>query len=132
MLTLQGITVREDQSTAVQPERDQLGDHPFMRLNVSSLAALRHLVERWLSDIDTTMFDQRSHVPEDKGQQQRPDVTAVDVSIRHQDDFSVSAFCHVFELGHRWNSDRLEQVGDFGVIEDLDELSLFDVQDLPA
>jgi len=78
------------------------------------------------------MLDQRPHMTEDKRQQQGPDVAAVDISIRHQDDFPIASLRHIFEFSHRWTTNSLKQIRDFRVIENLDELSLLDVQDLSA
>ena len=64
-----------------------------------------------------------------KVKQQRADVAAVDVGVGHQHELAVAAFADVFELGPGRNADRLEDVEDFFVVEHLDELGLFDVED---
>ena len=43
-------------------------------------------IERRLGEIDEAVFDQRLHEAEQEGEQQRPDVHAVDIGVGHQDD----------------------------------------------
>ena len=49
------------------------------------LAALQ-LVERRLGDIDVAALDELGHLAVEERQQQRADVRAVDVGVRHDDD----------------------------------------------
>src|SRR5712691_10326433 len=59
-----------------------------------SLAAL-HAVERRLRDVDVPALDQFLHVPEEKSQQQRADVTAIHVRVGHENNFVVAQFSGV-------------------------------------
>src|SRR5689334_24657340 len=43
-------------------------------------------VQRRLRDVDVPVRDELRHVPEQQREQQRPDVLAVDVGVRHQHD----------------------------------------------
>ena len=52
--------------------------------------ALLDAVERRLRDEDVPPQDELGHVPEEKRQQQRADVRAVHVGVRHDDDFAVA------------------------------------------
>ncbi len=58
------------------------------------LAAL-DAIERRLGDVDVLLLDQLAHVAEEKREQQRADVAAVDVRVGHQDDFVVAELAGV-------------------------------------
>jgi hypothetical protein len=71
---------------ARQQELVQLG----LVLDVDLLLAALDLVERRLGDVHVPALDQLGHLPVEKGQQQRPDMAAVDVRIAHEHDAVVS------------------------------------------
>jgi len=48
------------------------------------------LVERRLGDVDVAALDQTLHLPVEEREQERADVGAVDVGIRHDDDLGGS------------------------------------------
>ncbi len=116
------------------PSSDEpLGVLVALRLGVGVelVLALGHPVQRRLGDVDVARLDQLLHLPEEEGQQQGPDVGAVDVGVGHQDDLVVP---HVFEVevllhpGPDGGDDR----PDFLVGEDLVDPGPLDVQDLAA
>ncbi len=55
-------------------------------LDVDLLLAALDLVERRLRDVDVAALDQLGHLAVEERQQQRADMRAVDVGIRHDDD----------------------------------------------
>jgi hypothetical protein len=54
--------------------------------------ALLDLEERRLRDEQVARLDDRHHVPEEEREEQRADVRAVDVRVRHQDDLVIPSF----------------------------------------
>ena len=52
-------------------------------------ASPRCLVQGRLRDVEVSVFDDLVHVPEEEGEQERSNVGAVNVRIRHDDDFVV-------------------------------------------
>ena len=78
---------------------DLRGGHPGREEELLELAlvhqvlldlALLDLEQRRLGDEEVPRFDHRVHVAEEEGQQQRPDVRAVDVGVGHQDDLVIA------------------------------------------
>ena len=64
---------------------------PFLiGIGVVMVFALGQPVEGGLGDIDMSLLDQRLHEPEEKRQQQGPDMGPVHVGIRHDDDLAVT------------------------------------------
>jgi hypothetical protein len=70
----------------LQRDPHQVGVELVAVLQVLLVLAELHLVERRLGDVDVAALDQLGHLPEQEGQQQRPDVRAVDVGVGHDDD----------------------------------------------
>ena len=58
-------------------------------LEVTLGLAARHLVERWLCDIEMPALDQLRHLPIEERQQQRADMRTVDVGVCHDDDLVI-------------------------------------------
>src|SRR6185312_15394107 len=99
--------------------------------NVLALLAAGDLVQRWLGDVHAAAADQLLHVAEEKRQQQRADVAAVDVGVGHDDDLAVAALVHV-EVVTDAAAQRADDRADFLVAQHLDEVGLLDVQQLAA
>src|SRR5262245_64507587 len=57
--------------------------------------ATRDLVERRLRDEEMPVIDEPWHLPIEKGEQQRADMGAVDVGVRHDDDLVVAQLLDV-------------------------------------
>ncbi len=55
----------------------------------------RHLIERWLRDIEVPVLNQLRHLPIEERQQQRSNMCAIHVRIRHDDDLVVAQFFEV-------------------------------------
>ena len=88
-------------------------------------------VQRGHRDEGVAAFDEGSHVAEEEGQQQRGDVLAVDVGVRHDDDLAVAQFgdVEVFaDAGAEGGDQGADRVRGQGPVE----ASLFDVEDLAA
>ena len=100
-----------------------------MGVDVADFLFLLYSVERRLSYINAAVFDERSQVSEDECQQQRSNVAAVYVGIGHDDDFAVTTLLDIFHNGAGWNADRFENVRDFRIVENLDQLGFLNVQD---
>ena len=127
-------------------ERDELEflgaerDEDAIELNVVidvllTLLAL-DLVKRGLRDEDVTAADELRHLVVEEGQEQSPDVGAVDVGIGHDDDAAVaelldvegSLLIAVTDAG----ADGRDHGLDLGILEDLVEAGLLDVDQLSA
>ena len=101
-------------------------------LEVERLAAAElEPVERRLGDVDVPRLDHRQHVPEEERQDQRADVRAVDVGVRHRHDLVVAQALEV-ELLADAGVDRRDHGLDLDVREDLVDPRLLDVEDLAA
>ena len=88
-------------------------------------------VERRLGDVDVAGLDHRQHVAEEERQDQRADVRAVDVGVRHRHDLVVAQALEV-ELLADARVDRRDHGLDLDVREDLVDPRLLDVEDLAA
>ena len=100
-------------------------------LDVALLVALRELVERRLGDVDVAGLDQLLHLAEQQREDQRADVRAVDVGVRHQDDLVVAQPLDV-ELVADAGAERGDQRLDLLVLQHLVDPRLLDVEDLAA
>ena len=100
-------------------------------LDVALLAALRQLVERRLGDVDVAGLDQLLHLAEQQREDQRADVRAVDVRVRHQDDLVVARALDV-EVVADARAQRGDQRLDLRVLQHLVDARLLDVEDLAA
>ena len=81
--------------------------------------------------IDVSFLDQLAHVAEEKRQQQRADMRAVDVGVGHDDDLVVSQLADV-EIFADAAAERLDDDADFLAAEHLVHARLFDVENLAA
>ena len=86
--------------------------------------------ERRLRDVDVAAIDELRHLPVEERQQQRPDVRAVDVGVRHDDDAVVAELVGVEVLGADTAAKGRDHRLDLVAAEHLVEARLFDVQDL--
>ena len=95
------------------------------------LAAL-DLIERRLGDIDVAALNQFAHLPEEEREQQRADVRAVDVGVRHDDDLVVAQLVRVEVVPPDAGAERRDQRADLLAGQHLVEARPLDVQDLAA
>ena len=94
------------------------------------LALGPHLVQRRLRNVDHPAIDQDRHLAEQERQEQRANVRAVDVRIRHQNDLAVAAFLDVEFVRTDPGSERTDHGPDLLVTEHFLEARLLHVQDL--
>ena len=102
-----------------------LGEQPV------GASAEREAVERRLRDVEVAALDQARHVAPEEGQQQRADVGAVHVRVRHDDDLVVAQLGLVVALPEA-GPEGGDDDADLLVREHLLEARLLDVQDLAA
>ena len=95
------------------------------------LAALE-LEQRRLPDEEVPRLDHRDHVAEEERQEQRPDVGAVHVGVRHQDDLVVPELRHVELVRADAGAHRRDQEPDLLVGQHLVVARLLGVDDLAA
>ena len=126
------LAVAERQQRALEPGVDQIIlERPLVLEILLRLAAL-HLEQRRLGDEEMPVLDDRPHLPEEEGQQQRADVRAVDVGVGHDDDLVVAQLLHVEVVAADAGAERGDQRADLLAPEHLVEARPLDVEDLAA
>src|SRR4051812_3653947 len=100
-------------------------------LDVALVAALLELVERRLGDVDVAGLDQVLHLAEQQREDQRADVRAVHVGVRHEDHLVVAGPLEVELVAHA-GADRGDERLDLLVAQHLVDARALDVEDLPA
>jgi hypothetical protein len=90
------------------------------------------LVERRLGDVEVAALDDVGEVAVEERQQQRADVRAVDVGVRHDDDGVVAQLADVVVVGADAGAERGDQGDDLLAGEHLVDAGLLDVEDLAA
>src|SRR6185312_7330095 len=95
------------------------------------LAAI-DFVERRLRDVDVAAPDQLLHLPEEERQEQRTDMGAVHVRVRHDDDLVIAQLVRIEFVAANAGAERGDQRADFLAAEHLVETRALDVQDLAA
>ena len=111
--------------------RSRISSSCALLVDVGLLVALLEPVERRLGDVDVAGLDQRPHVPEEEGEDERADVRAVDVGVGHDDDLVVARLLDV-ELVADAGADGADHREDLVVGEHLVDARLLDVDDLAA
>ena len=104
---------------------------PALVLDVALGLAALHLEQRWLGDEEIAALDEFSHLAVEEGEEEGPDVAAIDVGVGHDDDLVVAGLVDV-ELVSDPTSDRCDQRLDLLAREHLVEPGALDVEDLPA
>ncbi len=74
----------------LKPFADEIVLEAFLGLQVPLLVPALHLVERRLGDEQMAGLDDRQHLPVEEGEQQRADMRAVHVRVRHDDDLVIA------------------------------------------
>ena len=111
---------------------DQVVLEGALVLEVGLRLALADLVERRLGDVEVALLDQLRHLPVEEGQQQRADVGAVDVGVRHDDDLVVAQLRQVEVVAADAGAERGDQRADLLAGEHLVEARALHVEDLAA
>ncbi len=86
---------RQAQHRAVDAHFDKVVLKRGLILEVDLGLAARDLVKRRLGDVEIAALDQRRHLAEEEGQQQRADMRAVDIGVGHDDDLVIAQFREV-------------------------------------
>src|SRR5690606_10514301 len=92
----------------------------------------RDLIEGRLRDVEVAALDELGHLPVEEGQQQGPDVAAVHVGVRHQDDAVIAGLVRLVVLLADARAQRGDERDDLRAGEHLLEAGLLHVQDLAA
>ena len=116
----------------VEPGVDQVVLEGALILEVSLRLALGHFVERRLRDVEVALFDQLGHLAVEERQQQRADVRAVDVCVRHDDDLVVAQLAQVEVVAADAGAERGDERTDLLAGQHFVESRAFHVQDLAA
>ncbi len=87
-------------------------------------------IQGGLRDVDVIAFDQLLHMAEEKSEQQRANVAAVDISIRHQDDLSVAHLGRIEVVLGDARTQRGDHGADFFVRQHFVVAGLLDVENL--
>ena len=90
------------------------------------------LVKRRLGDEEMTAFDQFRHLAEEEGEQQGSDVGAVDVGVRHDDDFVITQLVAVEFVLADAGAERRDQRADFLRAEHFVKPRTLDIEDFAA
>ena len=122
---------KQAQHGLLQPGLDQVVLERALVLEVLLGLAARHFVQRRLRDVDVAALDQVAHLPVEERQQQRADVRAVDVRVRHDDDLVVAQLLGV-ELLADAGAERGDQGADLLARQHLVDARALDVEDLAA
>ena len=99
--------------------------------HVLRVSSANHLIQRRLCDEDLPLTHEFAHLTEEKGEQQRADVRAIDIGVSHDDDAAVAEFRDV-EVFADAALQRLNENANFFEAEHLVEARLLDVEELSA
>ena len=100
------------QRRLLQAGVDQVVLERALVLEVGLRLALAHLVERRLGDVEVALLHQLRHLPVEEREQQRADVGAVDVGVRHDDDLVVAQLRQVEVVAADAGAERRDQRAD--------------------
>ena len=123
---------REPQHGILEPGVDQIILQRALVLEVLLGLAARHLVERRLRDEEMAAVDDLAHLAVEERQQQRADMRAVDVGVRHDDDLVVAQLVGVELVVADAGAERRDQRADLLGRQHLVEAHALDVEDLAA
>ena len=102
-----------------------------LTLEVALLLPALHLVERGLRNEEVARFDDVGHLPVEERQQQRSDMRALHIGVRHDDDLVVAQFRQI-ELIANAGAERGDKRADLCAREHLVDARPLHVQDLAA
>mmetsp|Transcript_23188 Transcript_23188/g.50021 ORF Transcript_23188/g.50021 Transcript_23188/m.50021 type:complete len:289 (-) Transcript_23188:1384-2250(-) len=99
---------------------------------VGGARAVAHLVERRVGDVHVPLFDNLALVPVEEGEQQRADVSAVDVGVGHEDDPVVSQLRGLEVVALDAEAEAGDEGLHLGVLVHGRVVRLLDIEDLAA
>ncbi len=143
----QQTATRERVLPVLQPNLDLLDGqirevfvHRRFVLEIPFRLALLHLKQGRLRDINVSALQQFRHLAEEERQEKRPDVAAVHVGVRHEDDLVIPRardverflvrLVAVFLLSTNAGAERQNQRADFVAGQHFVEASFLDVENL--
>src|SRR6185437_3827325 len=115
----------------IDASSDQIVVERALVLEVLLGLAARNLVERRLRDIEMAVIDDVAHLPVEEGEQQRADMGAVDVGVRHHDDLVIAQLVDREVIADA-GAERGDQRADLLAREHLVGAYALDVEDLAA
>ena len=121
---------RDFHRTSTDGTADQVFLEVAFVLDVGFRLPTLHAEQRRLRDVDVAVLDHLGKLAIEEREQQRPDVRAVDVCVRHDDDAVVAQLADVEVLGADSAAERRDHRLDFVAAEHLVEAGLLDVEDL--
>src|SRR5919106_2495087 len=117
------------QHRAVGPGNDQVLFEPPLVLQVDLGRSSLGAIERRLRYIKKPVLYDLRHLPEEKGEQERSDVTAVDIRVGHDDDLVVADLLDIELLAADAGAERGDQGADLRRTQHLVKARALDVQD---
>ena len=93
-LSIETVIRSLDADTREVPLQQPILEVVFL-LDISLVASRLHFVERRTRDVHVASFDQVAHVSEEEGENERPDVRAVDISVGHDNELVVPRLGYV-------------------------------------
>ena len=126
------LVAGEAEHRVLEALADQVVLERALVLQIQLGRAALHLVERRLGDEDVAALDQLRHLAEEEGEQQRADMGAVDVGVRHDDDLVVAELVDVELVGADAGAERGDQRADLLGGDHLVEAGALDIEDLAA
>ena len=111
---------------------DQIILERVLVLEILLGTSARHLVERRLRDEEMAAVDDLAHLAIEERQQQRADMRAVDVGVRHDDDLVIAQLVGVEFVMADAGAERGDQRADLLRAQHLVEAHALDIEDLAA
>ena len=126
------LTGCQPQHRILDAGRDQVILERALILEILLGLAAVDLIKRRLRDVDVAALDQLFHLPEKERQQQRANMTAVDIGVGHDDDLVVAQLVGIELVAPDAGAERGDQRADLLAAQHLVEARAFHVQDLAA
>ena len=123
------FSVTYDESRVRQRKVDERIGHASIVEHIGCRLSAQDLVERRLRDEDLPLPHELWHLSEQKGQQQRADVRAVDIGVGHDDDAAVAEFRDV-KIFSDSALQRLNEDANFFEAENLIQACLLNIEQL--
>ena len=98
--------------------------------NILLVFAFTDLIQRWLSNINMTVLYQLTHLPKEKGQQQRTNMRSIHIRVRHNHDGVVSKLGKIKFFCTNTTTQRRYQGTNFHTRQHLVETSFLNVKNL--
>ena len=123
---------RQPQRRVFEAGVDQIILQRALVLEILLGLAARDFVERRLGDVEMAAVDDLAHLPVEERQQQRADMGAVDVGVRHDDDLVIAQLVDGEFVGADAGAERGDQRADLLGRQHLVHARAFDIEDFAA